>query len=347
MKNGLRLAFVSGSIALLSGCSSMDQGPIADTGPSVSIQSSSIAATIKRSDTVKFAQHYACPDGDLSPNNRCFAWTNTIFLGPVSYLGAREQTGISYTPGVVHYTRHPSNGGIFGLAGVFMPVTGIGSAIGGAFLASNLGSSNVGNPYGWGNSSNAFVDQAKLYNLRVAEFNTGQALWVIKYYDLPKSGNQWAIDLSSSSHHLASLAVDDKVQLNGWAGLSIDGVPYKPIGGNGIAGVFQYEFQGGKPATMPSLYPVAYYWVYQAWKNPQKAKIVVPGPSHAEPFTALAGMEYRIAPGFDIPAWIQKHQTQLTGWIVIYHRGDQDYVWKDGQTHSYPALGQIPVPAKG
>jgi hypothetical protein len=290
---------------------------------------------------------WSCPIEKVTWQNRCAGWFDNVFLGPVSYIFA-EASGHSATPGTVRYTRYKNNGGIFSLAGAFMPVTGVQSFIGSMILSSRLDDSSV-----WGESKNAFEIQDDIYNKNARQITSGRYIWVGRFFPLPlKPSNVWSQDFNSSLHHLAMLASSADEKLTGWAGFSVNNVPYKITNciwspATTARGVFNYQFVGPAPKVFPPIYPTTFFWLHQAWKDPQKAKIVVPGPSHAYPFTALAAMEYRIKPRFDIPAWIHQHQAQLAGWMVIYHRGTHDYVWKDGQTHSYPALGPIPVPAKG
>jgi hypothetical protein len=71
--------------------------------------------------------------------------------------------------------------------------------------------------------------------------------------------------------------------------------------------------------------------------NPKNAKY---------PFMALATIEYRTQPGFDIPQWISAHSLQLADWMVIYHQGGKAVVWKNGQTVNYAPPMPMAIPAK-
>lgn len=319
---------------LLAGCGSMTSlGPMGSTISHQQIKSVDIKSAIKD----RPGGYSGCPIESGQPYNRCDAWRNVVYLGPISVIGHNIATQQPLSPRVVHYTRYSGGSGILGLAGVLMPVNSVGDLLGSMALINS--SPDLGNVKAWGNSKNAFVDQKKLYNATLKELNSGKAIWVMRYYVLPKGiESVWAADVNASVHHLVALSVNQSSRPLGWASLSIHDKTYRPISDKwfGDSGVFGYQFSGDAPKTMPDIYPIDYYWLDQAWKNPNKAVIVVPGPDKSHPFTAIAAMKYRIKAGFNVPQWIHAHQSALSdGWIVVYHQNHQTLAWKDGQTTAY------------
>ncbi|MDD2749915.1 hypothetical protein [Acidithiobacillus sp.] len=351
LKHKLKYIALCVSATLMTGCSmhavDMSVGALPSGGSKTLIKSPTMKKvmeqTIEHRESHMNGYQRECPISS-EPFNRCDAWRNMVYLGPISVFAAEQETGRPVQPRAILYTRQKdTGGGILSLAGAFMPVTGIASFMGSMALTTmgNSNPANVGNLYVWGNSKDAFVDQAKIYNAKLTAFNSDKFIWVAHYYGLPiHKDYEWAMDVNQSVHTLASLASSENVKPLGWSSLGIGNRIYSLSGGFFFpnVGVMKYVFNVPAPQKMPELYPVAYYWINQAWRHPEKAVVVVPGANKTEPFTAIAAMEYRIQPGFSIPKWIQAHEADLTsgGWMVIYHQGDHAMVWKDGKTQAYP-----------
>lgn len=326
------------SVITLAGCASQeDFGPTpTDLSPSV-FQSASVQQAVQQYEQRVSANNdqipWSCPVEKTTWQNRCSGWFDNVFLGPVGYIFA-EANGYSETPKIVRYTRYKNNGGIFSLAGAFMPVTGVQSFIGSLILSSRLDDSST-----WGESKNAFAIQKTIYQKNAKQLSSGKYVWVGRFFPLPLTpSNLWSQDFNSSLHHLAMLASSADEKPIGWASLSVNGVPYKITNciwspATTTRGVFNYQFAGPTPKDLPAVYPTTFYWLHQAWKDPQKAGIVVPGPSKSEPFMALAAMMYRVESPDAILPWIKAHQAQLSGWTVVYHLDGKTWAWKNGAAH--------------
>lgn len=330
------------SVLALTGCATReDLGPAPATAiPTSTFKSASMRESIQAYNKEAVANNgnapWSCPVESLASDNRCAGWYDNVFLGPVGYVLANSN-GYSVTPEIVHYTRYKSSGGIFSLAGAFMPITGVQSFVGSMILSSRLDDSNS-----WGEDKDAFTIQRKIYQKNAAQLTSGKYLWVGRYYPLPlRPSNIWEQYLNASLNHLAILARGPDEKQVGWASFVVSGVPYKidtGIWGSASAGhgLFTYQFVGPVPKHLPAIYPTTYYWLDQAWHDPKKAALVVPGPSKSEPFMVLAAMQYRVTNPAAILPWIKAHQAQLAGWTVVYHLDGKTWAWKNGSARPVP-----------
>lgn len=171
------------------------------------------------------------------------------------------------------------------------------------------------------------------YDHLAKRFNDGQILWIARYYKVKHNSYLQVVHLARKSVELSDL------HLVGWDRGTFDGSTYRIKDGlwnDGADAMLVWLPNWQNIADKPKIAPYWLNWTVQPWKKPDDPFYVVNNEDPKYPFMALATIEYKISPEFNAPAWIQAHQAQLQGWMVIYHQKNQAAVWKEGKTHLYP-----------
>jgi hypothetical protein len=281
-----------------------------------------------------------CFSAKGSGANSCAAYYNEKYTGPGAAYAYAAQNGDSPQEAKTLMVTTQSAAGAALVAG---DALGAAAAIGGSTLgpmgiAASLligGSGSSGTAHG----AVAMAD----YNHQVQLFNTGKLFWVERYYPT----QQWVTGLNTASH--MAITMDDGLMLGTWASGTVGVHLYRIDTGWWVDyqdGLFNWHWVTGKPRKTPALLPARLTWTVQPWKKANQPFYILNQKKVEYPFMALATIEYRIQPGFDIPQWISAHSSQLADWMVIYHQGDKAVVWKNGQTVSYALPTSMAIPAK-
>jgi len=271
------------------------------------------------------------------PSDHCGPYFDEKYTGPGNaYAYAAQENDSPQAAQTLMAVTHGA--GVMSMAGTALGVDSIvnGSTLGPAGIVASLligsGSSKVHGP-------TATAD----YNAQVRSFNRGQVLWIARYYP----DKQWQAGLNQTSH--LAIAVSDGLHPVGWAGATDEGHLYRIHKGWWDLysdDLFEWAWLDGAPTVTPKILPTRMTWIIQPWKKAKQPFYIVNKKKIEYPFMALATIEYRIQPGFDIPQWISAHSTQLADWMVIYHQGDKAVVWKNGQTMHYAPPTPMVIPAK-
>jgi hypothetical protein len=324
--------------ALLAGCS-MQSMEMSD-GP-VNMSHKPMRSVVMQG-IVKDGDHNFTNNCPL-PSYHCGPYLDEKYTGPGDAYAYAAQEGDSTQAAQTLIAVTHSGPGAMSMAGTALGVDSIvnGSVLGPAGIAASL---LLGGALDSGNKVHGPTAMAD-YNAKVQSFNRGQMLWVARYYP----DKQWQAGMNQTSH--LAIAVSDGLHPVGWAGATDEGHLYRIRKGwrDMISDdSFEWAWLDGAPAVTPKILPTRMMWIIQPWKTPSDPYYIVnKAPGGAKwPFMALATIEYRIQPGFDIPQWISAHSSQLADWMVIYHQGDKAVVWKNGQTVSYALPTPMAIPAK-
>ena len=331
--------------ALLAGCSehslTMDVGPM-NTHQKTPLRSATMQGIVSQDG--HFGEKKTLYSTCLAPKgfgaNSCAIYYNEKYTGPGDAYAYADQEGNSpqATKTLIAVTH--GGPGAMSMAGTALGVDSVitGSVLGPAgFVASLL--------IGGSGSSKKVQGLVALadYNHQVKGFNAGKLFWVARYYPT----QQWRKGLNTASH--MAVTMDPGLIPGTWASGTLGTYLYRVHSGWWVDhqdGLFNWDWVNGKPKVAPDLLPTRLTWTVQPWKKPSQPFYILNSKNAKYPFMALATVEYRIQPGFDIPQWISAHSTQLAGWMVIYHQGDKAVVWKNGQTVSYAPPTPMAIPAK-
>lgn len=328
MKKHTALVSILASAALLSGCS--EQGAMLATGPAnpsngYTFHSAALASIVEKDQGKPFA-HCLVNQYDGNP---CGSFYDLRYAGPGAVYAYAAETGASSATAGEQKQAFSKNSQLFNLAGQGMGLAGPGAGIAGIFLAGASGHKET-NPI------------PAAYNGMVKDFDAGRIFWIARYY--PDEQNMDA-RLDSVAHEAITLAGD--LQPAGWAsGTSpkVSGGTYKIVSGfqdSQSETVLRWGWQGasGEASALPVL-PVELAWFVQPWKSAKDPFYLVSS-NPERPFMDLVTIRYRIEPGFSVNQWISAHQSNLSGWMVIYPMDGKTVVWKNGQKKTYPLPQEI------
>lgn len=284
-----------------------------------------------------------CFSAKGSGANSCASYYNEKYTGPGAAYAYVAQKGASPQEAkmLMVTTRSAASAALVAGDALGAAAAMGGSTLGPMGIAASLligGSGSSGTAHG----AVAMAD----YNRQVQWFNTGKLFWVERYYPT----QQWVTGLNTASH--MAITMDDGLLPGTWASGTVGTHLYRIDAGWWVDyqdGLFNWHWVPwvSQPKSMPAVLPIRLTWIVQPWKHPKDPYYIVNSNVSAKyPFMALATIEYRIQPGFDIPQWISAHSSQLADWMVIYHQGDKAVVWKNGQTVRYALPTPMAIPAK-
>ncbi len=272
--------------------------------------------------------------------NSCAAYYNEKYTGPGAAYAYATQKGMAQQAAQTLMSVTGSD-----LHAQLLAGDGLGAAA--AIGGSSLGPMGIAASFlvGGSGSSNTVHGQIAMtdYNHQVQLFNAGKLFWVARYYPT----QQWQIGLNESSR--LAIALADDLRPATWASGTSGAHLYRLHDGWWVDlqdGMFEWAWTTGKPKAKPAVLPIRLTWIVQPWHKSKQPFYIVNKKKVEYPFMALATIEYRIQPRFDIPQWISAHSTQLAGWMVIYRQGDKAVVWKNGQTVSYAPPMPMAIRAK-
>ena len=334
--------------ALLAGCSvhemTMSDGPLNTFKPVRSVAIQSIIKHGDRSGSVHEFFGDNCPLKDL---NQCAEYYNEKYTGPGTAYAYAAQKGDNPQEAktLMVTTQNAASAAL--VAG---DALGAAAAIGG----SSLGPMGIAASLLIGGSGSSSTVHGPIaiadYNRQVQRFNAGQLFWVSRYYP----NHQWQSGINQASH--LAVALSSGMNPAGWASATNGEHLYRIRKGwweRMSDGLFEWDWvpltseSKPMPESTPAILPKRLVWIVQPWKHSKDPYYMVNSNVSAKyPFMALATIEYRIQPGFDIPQWISAHSLQLADWMVIYHQGAKAVVWKNGQTVRYAQPTAMAIPAK-